>query len=245
MFAAMDAATPPDLDQLDSKALKSLILALHEQAFSHRKQLTTQQEEILSQREPRFARCRNRALEAAHRKATPHGIRSVVGEEGKSDRTTGTAAGRARGEAQKRKNCNSRINGKHYRGAPCAAALTRSLTKGSAKVSSEARSLSGLWREAKASWSGYFGGPGVRASQSQSHPIRSSQAGLCRLRSDRAGGSPEPANRARDGGSWAFGACADLEILRPPTAVSSVADLCAFRCGVGSFHPGRVGRWIE
>ncbi len=51
MFAAMDAATLPDLDQLDSKALKSLILALHEQAFSHRKQLTTQQEEILSQRE--------------------------------------------------------------------------------------------------------------------------------------------------------------------------------------------------
>ena len=51
MFAAMDAATLPDLDQLDFKALKSLILALHEQAFSHRKQLTTQQEEILSQRE--------------------------------------------------------------------------------------------------------------------------------------------------------------------------------------------------
>src|SRR5215470_3375135 len=50
MFAAMDAATLPDLDQLDSKALKSLILALHEQVFSHRKQLTTQQEEILSQR---------------------------------------------------------------------------------------------------------------------------------------------------------------------------------------------------
>ncbi len=51
MFAAMDAATLPDLEQLDSKALKSLILALHEQVFSHREQLTTQQEEILSQRE--------------------------------------------------------------------------------------------------------------------------------------------------------------------------------------------------
>jgi transposase len=47
----MDAATLPDLDQLDSQALKSLVLALQEQAFSHRKQLTTQQEEILSQRE--------------------------------------------------------------------------------------------------------------------------------------------------------------------------------------------------
>jgi len=47
----MDAATPRDLDQLDSEALKALILALREQVFSHQKQLTTQQEEILSQRE--------------------------------------------------------------------------------------------------------------------------------------------------------------------------------------------------
>jgi transposase len=47
----MDAATPRDLDQLDSAALKALVLALHEQVFSHQKQLTTQQEEILSQRE--------------------------------------------------------------------------------------------------------------------------------------------------------------------------------------------------
>ena len=47
----MDAATPRDLDQLDSQALKALILTLREQLFSHRKQLSTQQEEILSQRE--------------------------------------------------------------------------------------------------------------------------------------------------------------------------------------------------
>ena len=32
----MDAATLPDLDQLDSQALKSLILMLHEQVFSIR-----------------------------------------------------------------------------------------------------------------------------------------------------------------------------------------------------------------
>ncbi len=50
-MAATVAASLPDLDQLDSEALKALILALHEQVFSHRKQLTTQQEEILSQRE--------------------------------------------------------------------------------------------------------------------------------------------------------------------------------------------------
>jgi hypothetical protein len=31
----MDAATLPDLDQLDSKALKSLILELHDQVFSN------------------------------------------------------------------------------------------------------------------------------------------------------------------------------------------------------------------
>jgi transposase len=47
----MDSATPRDLEQLDSEALKSLILSLQEQVFSHRKQLSTQQEEILSQRE--------------------------------------------------------------------------------------------------------------------------------------------------------------------------------------------------
>ena len=47
----MDAATLRDLDHLDSEALKALIRALHEQVFSHQKQLTTQQEEILSQRE--------------------------------------------------------------------------------------------------------------------------------------------------------------------------------------------------
>src|SRR5260370_38535893 len=47
----MNAAPLPDLDQLDSQALKSLILTLHDQVFSHQKQLTTQQEEILSQRE--------------------------------------------------------------------------------------------------------------------------------------------------------------------------------------------------
>ncbi len=48
---AMDTVSPRDLDQLDSQALKALILVLREQVFSHQKQLSTQQEEILSQRE--------------------------------------------------------------------------------------------------------------------------------------------------------------------------------------------------
>ena len=47
----MDAATPRDLDHLDSEALKALVLALRERLFSHQEQLSTQQEEILSQRE--------------------------------------------------------------------------------------------------------------------------------------------------------------------------------------------------
>ena len=47
----MDAATLPDLDQLDSQELKTLVLMLHEQVFSNQKQLTTQQKEIVSQRE--------------------------------------------------------------------------------------------------------------------------------------------------------------------------------------------------
>ena len=42
----MDAATPRDLDQLDSEALKALILALREQVFSHQKQLASRDAEI-------------------------------------------------------------------------------------------------------------------------------------------------------------------------------------------------------
>src|ERR1700736_916370 len=52
----MNAAALPDLDQLDSKAYKPLILKLHDQGFSHQKQLSTQQEEILSQREQLVSR---------------------------------------------------------------------------------------------------------------------------------------------------------------------------------------------
>ena len=42
----MDTATPRDLDQLDFQALKSLILALREQVFSHQKQLASRDAEI-------------------------------------------------------------------------------------------------------------------------------------------------------------------------------------------------------
>ena len=48
MFAAMDAAKLPDLDQLDSKALKSLILALHEQIFSSQQEILSQREQLAS-----------------------------------------------------------------------------------------------------------------------------------------------------------------------------------------------------
>jgi len=42
----MDAATPRDLDQLDSESLKALILTLREQVFSHQKQLASRDAEI-------------------------------------------------------------------------------------------------------------------------------------------------------------------------------------------------------
>jgi hypothetical protein len=41
----------PNLEALHPSELKELLLALHEQVFSHRKQIATQQQEILSQRE--------------------------------------------------------------------------------------------------------------------------------------------------------------------------------------------------
>src|SRR6266403_850160 len=42
----MDTATLPDLDQLDSQGLKSLVLALHNQVFSQREQLASRDVEI-------------------------------------------------------------------------------------------------------------------------------------------------------------------------------------------------------
>ena len=42
----MDTATLPDLDQLDSQGLKSLVLALHSQVFSQREQLASRDVEI-------------------------------------------------------------------------------------------------------------------------------------------------------------------------------------------------------
>src|SRR5258708_37514452 len=42
----MDAAIPRDLDQLDSEALKALILTLRKQVFSHQKQLASRDAEI-------------------------------------------------------------------------------------------------------------------------------------------------------------------------------------------------------
>jgi len=42
----MDTATLPDLDQLASQGLKSLVLALHSQVFSQREQLASRDVEI-------------------------------------------------------------------------------------------------------------------------------------------------------------------------------------------------------
>ena len=149
----MDAPTLPDLDQLDSQALKSIILELRVQAFSHRKQLTTQQEEILSQRE----QLASRDVEIEHLKLLIAKLRRM--QFGRSSEKRGSQIEQLElrleefgSEAKERNDGNPRVNGKRYGGAPSAAVIPRSLTKGSAKVSSEARSLSGLWREAEASW---------------------------------------------------------------------------------------------
>src|ERR1700745_98560 len=45
------AGVLPNLEGLNPGELKELLVALHEQVFSHRKQIATQQQEILSQRE--------------------------------------------------------------------------------------------------------------------------------------------------------------------------------------------------
>src|ERR1700686_4773332 len=44
----MDARTLPDLEPLDSKALKSLILELHDQAFSNQQEILSQREQLAS-----------------------------------------------------------------------------------------------------------------------------------------------------------------------------------------------------
>ena len=100
----MDAATVPDLDQLDSKALKSLILELHDQVFSN-------QREILSQRE----RLASRVTEIEHLKLLIAKLRRMkFGRSSEkldsSDRTTGAAPRRAASEP-----------GGKNRGPPCGA----------------------------------------------------------------------------------------------------------------------------
>ncbi len=91
----MDAATLRDLDQLDAEALKALVLALHEQVFSHQKQLTTQQEEILSQRQ----QLASRDAEIEHLGAVQNDVLRMVFKKGLALIATGTIAGLAAGLA--------------------------------------------------------------------------------------------------------------------------------------------------
>ena len=144
----MDAATPRDLDQLDSEALKALILALREQVFSHQKQLTTQQEEILSQREQLVSR----DAEIEHLKLLIAKLRRMQFGRSSEKREYQIEQLELRLEeleakTNERNSCSREITAAEHRGsAACAATVARSLATGSAKVSSEARSLSGLWR---------------------------------------------------------------------------------------------------
>jgi hypothetical protein len=96
-----------------------------------------------SARAARFARRGNRTLEAADRETAKYAVRSLVEEARIPDRTTGTAVGRTGSKANQRNSCSGKITANDYRdGAACAARITRALATRSAKVSSEARSLS-------------------------------------------------------------------------------------------------------
>ena len=86
-------ATLPDLDATRSRSTEGpdrCTQARNNSPHSKKKSFPT--------RAARFARCRDRALEAADRQAAAHAVRALVGEAGSSDRTTGAAAGRTAGE---------------------------------------------------------------------------------------------------------------------------------------------------
>jgi Transposase C of IS166 homeodomain len=210
----MDAATLPDLDRLDAKALKALIRALHEQVFSHRKQLSTQQEEILSQRE----QLASRDAEIEHLKLLIAKLRRMqFGRSSeKRDRQIEQLELRLEELQVKRTKEAAAVEESASAGSSAARPIRRPLPDHlprEVRKYSEIRSLPRLWRKAETSWRRCLGNLGVCAGQSQSHPLRSSQAGLRGLRSHRAGRSAEPTDRAKHGWAWASGPRAGIEIL--------------------------------
>ena len=118
--------------------------------------------------------------------------------------------------------------------APSAAAVARALAAGSAKYLPKQEACPDCGGAAEASRRRCFGDPGIRAGPLQSDPPGSSQAGLRGLRTHRASGSAEPADRARHRWSGTSGACAGVEIL---------ATTC--RCIASRrFMRGKAWSWI-
>ncbi len=80
--------TLPDLDALDPHELKAKIVAQH-------KQLTTQEQRIITQSEQLASRdAEIEHLKLLIAKASAYAVRTFIGKVGSSDRATGTAAGR-------------------------------------------------------------------------------------------------------------------------------------------------------
>jgi len=212
MFAAMDAATLPDLDQLDSKALKSLILALHEQAFSHRKQLATQQEEILSQRE----QLASRDAEIEHLKLLIGKLRRMQfgrSSEKRENQIEQLELRLEELEMKRRKEAIATQGSMATVARPVRRPLPDHLPREVRKCLPKHAACPDCGGKLKHLGEDISEILEYVPASLKVIPYVSSQAGLCQLRSYRAGGSPEPANRARHGGSWAFGPCAGIEIL--------------------------------
>ena len=87
--------------------------------------------------------------------------------------------------------------------------------------------------------------PGVRSGPLPRDPAGAAEAGLHALRQDCAGGSAQPPDRPRSGGTRLAGARAGLEILRPSPFVPPGRDLCAGGRGTGAHHAGGLGGWRE
>src|SRR5262249_28640411 len=76
-------------------------------------------------------------------------------------------------------------------------------------------------------------------------PAGAGQAGLWELRQDRASESAEPADRARDRWTRAFGSCAGLEVCGSSSLVPPGGDFRARRGGTGSGDVGGLGSGNE
>jgi transposase len=190
----MDAAAFPDLDQLDFHALKSLILSQREQLASRDVEIEHLKLLIAKLRRQQFGR----SSEKREHQIEQLELRL---EELEARRTTETAAVKESAPAST------------PAARPVRRPLPDHLPREVRKYLPKQEACPDCGGQLKHLGEDVSEILGVRAGQSQSHPVRSSQAGLCVLRSHRAGCSAEPADRAKHCWSWASGAYPNIEIL--------------------------------